>query len=85
MDILDPVFELSAPPTQPTGFASEPLVRHIRLLTLSVSVVMGPAPPEDAFLSERKDVPPRFVASWTAGLSVPRESGEGPGTYPWEV
>ena len=46
---------------------------------------MGPAPPKDAFFSEREDFPPRLVASWATGFSVPYESGESPVAYPWEV
>ena len=85
LDIPDPVFELSTPPTQRTSFVPEPSVQHFCLLASSVMIVMGPAPPKDVVLSERKYVLPGFITSRTAGLFVPHDSGKGPVAYPWEV
>jgi hypothetical protein len=69
--IFDPLFEFPAPPTKSTGFESEFLCHHVRLLASSTRVMMGPAPPENAFLPKSKDVLPRVIASWTTGISVP--------------
>jgi len=85
LDILDPFFELSAPPTQPADFTSELFAHHFRLLALPLGSMMSPTPPKDAFLSRSEDTLPRLVASRTTGLSVPHKSGEGPVADSWEV
>ena len=48
-------------------------------------VVVSPAPPEDALVSEREDAPPRFIASRTTGFPVPHQPAKGPEAYPREV
>ena len=57
-NILDPVFSLSTPTSQPPSLGSIDSTHHFRLLALSIWIVMGPAPPKNALFSKREDSSP---------------------------